>query len=198
MAPWPGSSGWRSRSRSRRAGCPRSSPPARPRGEPSRGVIFPKYRGDLLEAAVVVRRMHEGAIETTRLPRNPLDVLAQQIVAATADRAWAVDELYALARRAENYAELGRDAFEAVLAMLAGQYPSDEFAELRPRVVWGRVAHTVQARRGAPRGGGPRGRPAPRPRLLRRLPGRRGRRRAPGRGGGAAGRGAASRRAGRG
>jgi len=118
-------------------------------GEPSRGVIFPKYRGDLLEAAVVVRRMHEGAIETTRLPRNPLDVLAQQIVAATADRAWAVDELYALARRAENYAELGRDAFEAVLAMLAGQYPSDEFAELRPRVVWDRVANTVQARRDA-------------------------------------------------
>src|SRR3989304_5396521 len=136
MAPWPGSSGWRSRSRSRRAGCPRSSPPAPPRCA---------RRG----AAVVGRRMREGAIEPTRLPRNPLDVLAQQIVAATADRAWAVDELYALARRAENYAELGRDAFEAVPPLLARQSPSDEFAELRPRVVWDRVANTVQARRDA-------------------------------------------------
>jgi ATP-dependent Lhr-like helicase len=118
-------------------------------GEPSRGVIFPKYRGDLLEAAVVTQRMHAGSIETTRVPRNPLDVLAQQIVAAAADRAWPVEELYALVRRAENFAELGRDSFEAVLDMLAGRYPSDEFAELRPRLVWDRVAGTVQARRDA-------------------------------------------------
>jgi ATP-dependent Lhr-like helicase len=118
-------------------------------GEPSRGVIFPKYRGDLLEAAVVTQRMHAGAIETTRVPRNPLDVLAQQLVATAADRAWPVDELYALVRRAENFAELGREAFEAVLDMLAGRYPSDEFAELRPRLVWDRVAGTVQARRDA-------------------------------------------------
>jgi ATP-dependent Lhr-like helicase len=118
-------------------------------GEPSRGVIFPKYRGDLLEAAVVTQRMHAGEIETTRLPRNPLDVLAQQVVATTADRAWPLDDLFALVRRAENYAELGRDAFEAVLGMLAGDYPSDEFAELRPRLVWDRVAGTVQARRDA-------------------------------------------------
>ncbi|HEY8167181.1 MAG TPA: DEAD/DEAH box helicase, partial [Candidatus Limnocylindrales bacterium] len=118
-------------------------------GEPSRGVIFPKYRGDLLEAAVVTRRMHDGAIEATRLPRNPLDVLAQQLVATTADRAWPVDDLYALVRRAENYAELGRDSFEACLGMLAGDYPSDDFAELRPRLVWDRVAGTVQARRDA-------------------------------------------------
>jgi ATP-dependent Lhr-like helicase len=118
-------------------------------GEPSRGVIFPKYRGDLLEAAVVTQRMHAGAIETTRVPRNPLDVLAQQIVATTADRAWPVDALYGLVRRAENFAELGRDSFEAVLDMLAGRYPSDEFAELRPRLVWDRVAGTVTARRDA-------------------------------------------------
>ncbi|MGH2406627.1 MAG: DEAD/DEAH box helicase [Candidatus Limnocylindrales bacterium] len=118
-------------------------------GEPSRGVIFPKYRGDLLEAAVVTHRMHEGAIETTKVPRNPLDVLAQQLVATTADRAWPVDDLYRLVRRAENFAELGRDAFDAVLDMLAGRYPSDEFAELRPRLVWDRVAGTVQARRDA-------------------------------------------------
>ncbi len=102
-------------------------------GEPSRGIIFPKYRGDLLECAVVTRLMHEGAIEPTVVPRNPLDVLAQQIVAASVDRVWGADELYALVRGAENYAELGRESFEAVLGMLAGQYPSDEFAELKPR-----------------------------------------------------------------
>jgi ATP-dependent helicase Lhr and Lhr-like helicase len=115
-------------------------------GEPSRGVIFPKYRGDLLECAVVTRLMHDGAIEPTVVPRNPLDVLAQQVVAACVERPWTADELYALARGAENYAELGRESFEAVLGMLAGQYPSDEFAELRPRVVWDRTSGTVRAR----------------------------------------------------
>ncbi|MDQ3492443.1 MAG: DEAD/DEAH box helicase, partial [Chloroflexota bacterium] len=118
-------------------------------GEPSRGVIFPKYRGDLLECAVVTRLMHEGAIEPTVVPRNPLDVLAQQLVATTADRPWGVDDLYRLVRRAENFAELGRDTFESVLGMLAGQYPADEFAELKPRLIWDRVANTVQARRDA-------------------------------------------------
>ncbi len=118
-------------------------------GEPSRGVIFPKYRGDLLEVAVVTRLMRDGAIEPTVVPHNPLDVLAQQIVAMTIDRLWPVDELFAVVRRAENYAELGRDTFEATLAMLAGQYPADEFAGLKPRVVWDRVAGTVQARRDA-------------------------------------------------
>ena len=118
-------------------------------GEPSRGVIFPKYRGDLLECAVVTKLMHEGAIEPTVIPRNPLDVLAQQLVATTAERPWPTDELFALVRRAENFAELGRDAFEAVLGMLAGQYPADEFAELKPRVVWDRVAGTIAARRDA-------------------------------------------------
>ncbi len=118
-------------------------------GQPSRGVIFPKYRGDLLESAVVTRLMREGAIEPTVVPRNPLDVLAQQIVAMTVDRAWPVDELFTVVRQAENFAELGHDAFEATLSMLAGQYPADEFAELKPRVIWDRVAGTVQARRDA-------------------------------------------------
>ncbi len=118
-------------------------------GEPSKGVIFPKYRGDLLEAAVVTRLMRDGAIEPTVVPRNPLDVLAQQLVAMTVDRSWPVDELFATVRRAENYAELGRDTFEATLGMLAGQYPADEFAELKPRVVWDRVAGTIAARRDA-------------------------------------------------
>ncbi|MEX1343449.1 MAG: DEAD/DEAH box helicase [Candidatus Limnocylindrales bacterium] len=118
-------------------------------GEPSRGIIFPKYRGDLLESAVVTRLMRDGAIEPTVVPRNPLDVLAQQIVAATVDRTWRVNELFDLVRGAENFAELGRDTFEGVLGMLAGQYPADEFAELRPRVVWDRVAGSVEARKDA-------------------------------------------------
>ena len=115
-------------------------------GEPSRGVIFPKYRGDLLETAVVTRLMHEGAIETTVVPHNPLDVLAQQLVAMSLDRPWDVDDLFEVVRRAESYAELGREAFDATLGMLAGQFPAEEFAELRPRLVWDRTAGTVVAR----------------------------------------------------
>ncbi|HEY7600727.1 MAG TPA: DEAD/DEAH box helicase, partial [Candidatus Limnocylindrales bacterium] len=118
-------------------------------GEPSRGVIFPKYRGDLLEVAVVTRAMRDGAIEATVVPRNPLDVLAQQLVATAAQRRWPVDELYALVRRAENFADLGRDSFEATLGMLAGHYPADEFAELKPRIIWDRTAGTVESRRDA-------------------------------------------------
>ncbi|CAN5240845.1 ATP-dependent helicase [soil metagenome] len=118
-------------------------------GEPSRGIIFPKYRGDLLECAVVTRAMRAGEIEPTVVPRNPLDVLAQQVVAAAAERRWTADDLFALVRRAENYADLGRDTFEAVLGMLAGQYPADEFAELRPRIIWDRSAGTVESRRDA-------------------------------------------------
>ena len=118
-------------------------------GEPSKGVIFPKYRGDLLEAAVVARRMHEGQIEETKLPRNPLDVLAQQLVAMTVREAWNVDELFETVRRAAPYETLTRDAFEAVLGMLAGAYPSDEFAELKARVVWDRELGRVEGRRDA-------------------------------------------------
>jgi ATP-dependent Lhr-like helicase len=118
-------------------------------GEPSRGVIFPKYRGDLLEAAVVAARMHEGAIEETKLPRNPLDVLAQQIVAMTVREPWQADELFETVRRAAPYETLTRDAFEAVLGMLAGAYPSDEFAELKARVVWDRETGRVEGRRDA-------------------------------------------------
>ena len=118
-------------------------------GEPSHGVIFPKYRGDLLECAVVTRAMRDGNIESTVVPRNPLDVLAQQMVATAAERRWQADELYALVRRADNFAELGRDSFEAVLSMLAGHYGADEFVELRPRIVWDRTAGTVESRRDA-------------------------------------------------
>ncbi|MFC1434597.1 ATP-dependent helicase [Streptacidiphilus sp. N1-3] len=120
-------------------------------GAVSRGVVFPKYRGDLVQAAVVVERMRSGSIESLRVPRNPLDVLAQQIVAITALDSWDVDELLALVRRAAPFAALPASAFEAVLDMLAGRYPSDAFAELRPRVVWDRVANTVTGRPGAQR-----------------------------------------------
>jgi ATP-dependent helicase Lhr and Lhr-like helicase len=116
---------------------------------PSRGRIFPKYRGDLLECAAVVARMREGAIEETRVPRLPLDVLAQQIVAMSAVESLTVDEIEATARGAYPFAELSREQLEGVLDMLAGRYPSDEFAELRPRVVWDRAAGTVRGREGA-------------------------------------------------
>jgi ATP-dependent Lhr-like helicase len=118
-------------------------------GAPSKGVIFPKYRGDLLECAVVTERMHDGAIEATALPRNPLDVLAQQLVAMTVMEPWAVDDLLATVQRAAPYETLTRDVFEGVLGMLAGAYPSDEFAELKPRVIWDRVTDRVDGRRDA-------------------------------------------------
>ena len=120
-------------------------------GEPSRGKVFPKHRGDLLEAAVVVERMRAGLIEQTRYPRNPVDVLCQQIVAMCAIEDWQTDELLAVVRRAAPYVDLSQEVFEAVLDLLSGRYPSEEFAELRPRVVWDRVAGTVRPRQGSGR-----------------------------------------------
>jgi ATP-dependent helicase Lhr and Lhr-like helicase len=115
----------------------------------SKGRIFPKFRGDLLESAVVARRIREGAIEETVVPRKPLDVLAQQIVAICADEELSVDELHELVRGAWNFRDLSRAALESVLDMLSGRYPSEEFAELRPRIVWDRVAGVVRGRQGA-------------------------------------------------
>jgi len=120
-------------------------------GEPSRGTIFPKFRGDLLESAVVADRMRAGAIESTTVPRLPLDVLAQQVVALAAMDAWAVDDVLALCQRAAPFAELSRSQLDGVLDLLAGRYPSDEFAELRPRVTWDRVEDVIRGRRGAQR-----------------------------------------------
>ncbi|WP_435866401.1 ATP-dependent helicase [Streptosporangium sandarakinum] len=120
-------------------------------GAVSRGVIFPKYRGDLVQTAVVAERMRAGEIEELRCPRNPLDVLAQQIVAMTALDEWTVDDLEALVRRAAPYRTLPRGALEATLDMLAGRYPSEEFAELRPRIVWDRVTGVLRGRPGAQR-----------------------------------------------
>ncbi|MGN6799199.1 MAG: DEAD/DEAH box helicase, partial [Gaiellaceae bacterium] len=104
-----------------------------------------------LESAVVARAMREGAIEETRIPTNPLDVLAQQIVAISADAELAADEVFELVRRAYPFRDLSRAQFDNVLDMLAGRYPSDEFAELRPRIVWDRTAGTIRARDGARR-----------------------------------------------
>ncbi|MBV8159519.1 MAG: DEAD/DEAH box helicase, partial [Acidimicrobiia bacterium] len=118
-------------------------------GEPSRGRIFPKFRGDLLEAAVVTKRMKEGLIEETRIPRNPVDVLAQQIVAMCAVEDVTVDEVAEVAGGAYPFADCSRTVLENVLDMLAGRYPSDEFAELRPRIVWDRASDTLRARPGA-------------------------------------------------
>jgi ATP-dependent Lhr-like helicase len=119
-------------------------------GETSKGRIFPKFRSDLLESTVVAQRMREALIEETVVPRNPLDVLAQQIVAcvATGDE-WKVPELHELVRRAYPFAELDRKLLDNVLDMLDGRYPSEEFAELRPRIVWDRVEDVIRARQGA-------------------------------------------------
>ena len=120
-------------------------------GDVSKGRIFPKFRADLLESAVVAKAMREGLIEETQIPRNPLDVLAQQIVAICAEDEISVDDLHELVRGAYPFAGLARPQLENVLDMLAGRYPSDEFAELRPRIVWDRTAGVVKGRQGARR-----------------------------------------------
>ncbi|MCU0670811.1 MAG: DEAD/DEAH box helicase, partial [Myxococcota bacterium] len=118
-------------------------------GEISKGRVYPKHRGDLLEATVVARGMQEGAVESIQMPRNPLDVLAQQIVAMCASESWKVDALERTLRRAANFRDLSREALVAVLDMLAGRYPSTDFAELRPRLVWDREADLLSPTRGA-------------------------------------------------
>ncbi len=120
-------------------------------GETSVGILFPKHRGDLIPTAVTVEQMRTGGIEALRVPANPLDVLAQQIVAAIALDAWQVDELFDLVRRTASFAGLPRSAFDATLDLLAGRYPSDEFAELRPRIIWDRVTGELTGRPGAQR-----------------------------------------------
>src|SRR5688572_5665637 len=120
-------------------------------GAASEGVIFPKFRGDLLACAAVARSMHEGRVEATRYPRNPLDVLAQQVVAMVSMDDWDVDDLFAVVSQAAPFEGLNRSGFEGVLDMLSGRYPSDEFAELRPRITWDRVQSRLSARLGAKR-----------------------------------------------
>ncbi|MBO1755158.1 ATP-dependent helicase [Allobranchiibius sp. CTAmp26] len=120
-------------------------------GAVSHGVVFPKFRGDLVQTAVVVERMRDGGIEALRVPANPIDVLAQQIVAMCAMDDWNVDELFALMQRSASFGTLARTVLESVLDMLSGRYPSEEFAELRPRIVWDRVGGSLSGRPGAQR-----------------------------------------------
>ncbi|MEY5059849.1 MAG: hypothetical protein RJA51_1596, partial [Actinomycetota bacterium] len=121
-------------------------------GEPSNGTIYPKHRHDLLESAVVTRHMLEGRIESTRYLRNPLDVLAQQIVAhAAVSGDVPVAALASMVRRSAAFAELPDEVLHNVLDLLSGRYPSEEFSELRPRIVWDRIAGTIRARDGAQR-----------------------------------------------
>ena len=120
-------------------------------GAVSHGVLFPKYRGDLVQTAVVAERMVAGAIEAVHIPANPLDVLAQQVVAMCALDEWTVDDVLALVRRTASFSTLTPATLDAVLDMLAGRYPSEEFAELRPRIVWDRVTGSLTGRRGAQR-----------------------------------------------
>ncbi|RLP12923.1 DEAD/DEAH box helicase [Propionibacterium australiense] len=120
-------------------------------GAVSQGMMFPTSRGDVLQCTVVAERMDAGLIEQTPALRNPLDVLAQQIVSACLAGPVTADELYALVRRARPYTALPRSAFDSVLDMLAGQYPSEDFAELRPRVHWDRLSGSVEALPGVKR-----------------------------------------------
>ncbi len=117
--------------------------------EVSKGRIFPKFRADLLECAVVAQRMRKGEIEETVIPRNPLDVLAQHLVSMVADDEWQVDDVERLVTASEPFKDLSREQLENVLDMLDGRYPSEKFAELRPRLVWDRTAGTVRGRKGA-------------------------------------------------
>ncbi len=118
-------------------------------GEVSTGRIFPKFRADLLECAVVAKRMRAGEIEETVIPRNPLDVLAQHLVSMAATGEWEVDEVERIVTAAEPFSDLSREQLENVLDMLDGRYPSDRFAELRPRLVWDRTAGQIRGRPGA-------------------------------------------------
>jgi ATP-dependent Lhr-like helicase len=120
-------------------------------GATSRGVIFPKHRSDLLEAAVVAKGMRDGDVEAITVPHNALDVLAQQIVAIVAEGSLSIDELEGILSRTFSYENLGRPLLHSVLDMLAGRYPSTDFAELRPRLHWDRATDVLEIREGAGR-----------------------------------------------
>ncbi|KGM01012.1 Lhr family ATP-dependent helicase, partial [Cellulomonas cellasea] len=118
-------------------------------GAVSHGIMFPTFRGELVPAAVTATRMRRGELEALHVPANPLDVLAQQVVAMVATEDWSVADLATVVRRAAPYSGLGDATLHAVLDMLAGRYPSEEFAELRPRIVWDRARDVLSGRPGA-------------------------------------------------
>ena len=141
-------------------------------GEISQGVLFPKHRTDLIGCAVTVKRMLAGEIETMQVPTNPLDVLAQHTVAACALEPLDADRWFDAVRRSAPFATLPRSAFEATLDLLSGKYPSTEFAELRPRLVYDRDTGTLTARPGCATAGGDVRRRHSRSRPVHRVPGR--------------------------
>jgi ATP-dependent helicase Lhr and Lhr-like helicase len=120
-------------------------------GAVSNAVIFPKYRADLVACAAITRAMYNGNVESVHYPRNPLDVLAQHIVAMVSMENWNVEDLFSVVRSAAPFAGLTYSVFEGVLDMLSGRYPSDEFAELRPRLTWDRVGNKLSSRDGSRR-----------------------------------------------
>jgi ATP-dependent Lhr-like helicase len=120
-------------------------------GAVSNAIIFPKYRADLVACAAITRAMYQGQVESVHYPRNPLDVLAQQIVAMVSLEDWTLENLFAVVRRAAPYAALTRSIFEGVLDMLSGRYPSDDFADLRPRITWDRIKNKLTSRQGSQR-----------------------------------------------
>ena len=120
-------------------------------GAVSNAVLYPKFRADLLACAAITRAMYEGKVESVHYPRNALDVLAQQVVSMVATEPWRLEDLYSVVRSAAPFAALSRPVFENVLDMLSGRYPSEEFAELRPRITWDRVTNRLTARQGAKR-----------------------------------------------
>ena len=120
-------------------------------GAVSNAILFPKYRADLVACAAITRAMYEGQVEAVHYPRNPLDVLAQQIVATVSFDAWTVDSLFSMVRASAPFAALTRSVFESVLDMLAGRYPSDEFSELRPRITWDRLTNRLTPRQSSRR-----------------------------------------------
>ena len=120
-------------------------------GAPSRGRFFPKHRADLVETAVVVQRMAQGEIESTQYVRNPLDVAAQQIVASVALEELELAQLALILRGSAPFTTLSKQLFESVLDLLDGRYPSEEFSEFHPRVIWDRRAEKVVGRPGAQR-----------------------------------------------
>ena len=120
-------------------------------GATSKALIFPKYRADLMACAAITRAMYEGRVESVRYPRNPLDVLAQQIVAMVAMDPWDATELFNVIRSAAPYAAITRPVFESLLDLLSGRYPSDDFSELRPRLTWDRVGNQLTSRQSARR-----------------------------------------------
>jgi ATP-dependent Lhr-like helicase len=118
-------------------------------GAVSSAVIYPKYRADLVACAAITRAMYDGDVESVRYPRNPLDVLAQQVIAMVSIEPWNVSDILNIVQSAAPYAGLTRASFDGLLDMLSGRYPSDEFAELRPRLTWDRLANKLTTRQGA-------------------------------------------------